>query len=126
MTAAILFPGQGSQFVGMLDAVLQRPCSSPATTQHLHRLVEEVDEILGFSLSRLIREGPLELLIQTRYTQPALYLTSIAHWKYWQLEREAKGQTFNIQLAMGHSVGEFAALHTAGFLTFKQGLLLTV
>jgi len=106
MSLAYLFPGQGSQSVGMGSEVFSR---FPA-------LVTEAEEELGYSLSRICLDDPDGCIGQTQYTQPALYLVSF-------LEAQAKiedGQS--PALAAGHSVGEFAALAVAGCISFIDGL----
>ena len=106
MSTAFLFPGQGSQTVGMgADLFAQFP-----------EEVAEANEILGYSLSDLCINGPEEQLGQTQFTQPALYLVSYLHAQ--SISKELEQPT----MAAGHSVGEFAALAHAGAFTFADGL----
>lgn len=106
MSTAFLFPGQGSQTVGMgADLFAQFP-----------EEVAEANEILGYSLSDLCINGPEEQLGQTQFTQPALYLVSYLHA---QAITKDEGKP---AMAAGHSVGEFAALAFAGAFTFSDGL----
>ena len=106
MSTAFLFPGQGSQTVGMgADLFSQFP-----------EEVAEANEILGYSLSDLCINGPEEQLGQTQFTQPALYLVSYLHAQAINKDEEKPG------MAAGHSVGEFAALAFAGAFTFSDGL----
>ena len=106
MSLAFLFPGQGSQSVGMGAEVFAR----------YPDLVEQADQTLGYKLSQICLEDPDGKIGQTQYTQPALYLVSY-------LEAKAKiddGQ--EPASAAGHSVGEFAALAVAGCISFIDGL----
>ena len=106
MSTAFLFPGQGSQTVGMgADLFAQFP-----------EEVAEANEILGYSLSDLCINGPEEQLGQTQFTQPALYLVSYLH------AQSISKELGEPAMAAGHSVGEFAALAHAGAFTFADGL----
>lgn len=106
---AFVFPGQGSQYVGMGSDLA---AAVPAARQ----LFERADVVLGFSLSRVCFEGPEEELRQTRNTQPAIYLHSMAVIQA-MTDRSA-------DVAAGHSLGEYSALVFAGALTFEDGLRL--
>lgn len=107
---ALLFPGQGAQRVGMGRELLQ---ASPAARS----VFEQADAQLGWPLSRLCLEGPQEALTRTENLQPALYTVSIAAWRC--LEPQLVGPA---PAAMGHSLGEYAALVAAGALSFADGL----
>ncbi len=110
---AYVFPGQGSQFVGMLRELAQAyPAAQAAFT--------EADEVLGFPLSALCWEGPEATLTDTVNTQPALLTASIACLR---VLREKLG-AFQPAFMAGHSVGEISALVAAGSLTFADGLRL--
>jgi [acyl-carrier-protein] S-malonyltransferase len=112
MSTACLFPGQGSQFVGMgRELVAQEPAA--------RALFDEADSLLGFALSRICFEGPEEALTDTAVQQPALYTTSLAAWTVLQ----ARGDVHPAYLA-GHSLGEISALAAAGALSFAGGLVL--
>jgi [acyl-carrier-protein] S-malonyltransferase len=102
---AFLFPGQGSQKVGM-SAGLPR------------RRFDEADAALGFPLSKIIAEGPEAELTRTANTQPAILTVSIA----WLDELAARGVT--AEVAAGHSLGEYAALVWAGALSFGDAVRL--
>jgi len=109
-TLALLLPGQGSQFVGMGTELVQSyPEASLA--------YEEADEVLGFSLSRLCREGPLEELTRTENAQPAILLHSYATWICLPA-----GIRERASVAAGHSLGEFSAYLLAGTLSFSDAL----
>ncbi|MGH7246621.1 MAG: ACP S-malonyltransferase, partial [Pseudomonadota bacterium] len=112
-----IFPGQGSQFVGMGQAVAE---AFPAARE----VFEEVDESLQQRLSRLIFEGPAEELMLTRNAQPALMAVSLAVLRV--LEREAKLATRDkVRAVAGHSLGEYSALVAAESLSLAEaaGLL---
>ncbi|MBO2519421.1 ACP S-malonyltransferase [Limnochorda sp.] len=111
MSLVLLFPGQGSQRVGMGQAWVQAEPASRA-------ILEEADRILGEPLSQVIAQGPEEVLQRTYYTQPALFTVEVAIWRGLQ----ARGVV--PAAAAGHSVGEYAALVAAGALDFAEGLRL--
>ena len=110
---SIIFPGQGSQLVGMGKEFYEKYAV-------VRNLFNEADETLGFSLSKLILEGPKEELDLTENTQPAIFLLSYSIFKLVKDE-------FNINLSKanffaGHSLGEYSALASAGVLTFADTL----
>jgi [acyl-carrier-protein] S-malonyltransferase len=109
---ALLFPGQGSQQVGMGRDVFE---ASPAA----RAVYACADSVLGFSLSRLCFEGPEEELRRTEIQQPALLATSIALLR--ALEEQAKPEP---AFLLGHSLGEYSALVAAGALGLEDGLAL--
>ncbi len=110
MRYAVLFPGQGSQFVGMgADLFAARPgLLGPAA-----------DEVLGWSLEELCRDGPEELLTRTDKAQPALYALSYALWESFQAVADAPPAAM-----AGHSLGEYTALAAAGAMDYLDGLAL--
>lgn len=110
---AFVFPGQGSQEVGMGQALVQ---NYPVARQ----LFEQADEILGFSLSRLCFEGPAEALNDTINTQPAIFVTSIAALEVLR----AEGYQVKPNFVAGHSLGEYSAYVAAGVLNFADGVRL--
>ncbi len=106
---AYIFPGQGSQYVGMGKDFFEHDPESRALFRH-------ADEILGFGLSALCFDGPEEELRQTRNTQPAIFLQSMVAL------RKMTGR--NPDMVAGHSLGEYSALVAAGALSFEDGLTL--
>jgi len=111
MTLGFVFPGQGSQSVGMLDGF----AGSPA----VQTLLEQADAALGESLSTLIAQGPAETLSLTVNTQPAMLAAGYASWLAW---RDAGGPA-PVAVA-GHSLGEYTALTMAGALDVADALRL--
>lgn len=106
---AFVFPGQGSQYVGMgKDLCEQDPGS--------RQLFERADTLLGFSLSQICFQGPEDELHQTKNTQPAIFLHSVA---LGRLLAEIKPD-----MVAGHSLGEYSALVTAGAIGFEDALRL--
>ena len=106
---ALLFPGQGSQHLGMGRALAEAFPSARDT-------LAEADEVLGFPISRLMWEGPEEELVLTQNAQPAILAHSIA---VWRLVQDRLGP---VSMAAGHSLGEFSAHVAAGSLTFADAL----
>ncbi|MGM0520562.1 MAG: ACP S-malonyltransferase [Pseudomonadota bacterium] len=109
---ALIFPGQGSQQLGMLRELAER-YSVVGTT------FEEASDALGYDLWKVVQEGPEESLNATACTQPALLASSIAVWRVWQeLEGPRPG------LMAGHSLGEYSAMVCAGVMGFAEGIKL--
>ena len=110
MTAfAFVFPGQGSQAVGMLNAWEGHAA--------VRETLAEASDALGEDIARLIAEGPKESLDLTTNTQPVMLTAGIACWRAWQAETGLSP----VALA-GHSLGEYSALVAAGALTLKDAL----
>jgi len=106
---AATFPGQGSQYVGMARDIYD-------AEKQVRERYREANDILGFDLAEISFSGPENVLIQTRYTQPAIFVHSCT---VYDLAAE-KG--FTPDYCAGHSLGEYTALYAAGVLTFEDAL----
>jgi len=104
---AFVFPGQGSQSVGMLDAWADHPAVAQA--------LAEASDALGQDMAQLIHEGPKEALALTTNTQPAMLVAGVAAFRAWR----AEGGALPAVMA-GHSLGEYSALVASGVLTLAQ------
>lgn len=103
---AFIFPGQGSQFPGMAKDWY-------ASNNQAKKLMDSANELLGYSLTDIMFEGDAEILKQTKYTQPAIFLHSIV--RFMLLNETA-------DVVAGHSLGEFSALVAANAISFEDGL----
>lgn len=110
MKTALIFSGQGSQYVGMIKDLFEN-------SDLVRRKLELSNRILDYDISEICFNGPAEILKETRYTQPALFLHSSLLF-----DLLAKNLSFNA--VAGHSVGEYSALYSAGVLSFEDGLKL--
>ena len=106
---SLIFPGQGSQIVGMGKEFFDR-------YDLVKELFKAADEALGFSISKLILEGPKEELDLTINTQPAIYLISYSIFN--TIKKEFNIDLFGAKYFAGHSLGEYSALSSAGYLDF--------
>ncbi|MFM7343438.1 MAG: ACP S-malonyltransferase [Betaproteobacteria bacterium] len=106
-TFAFVFPGQGSQSVGMLDAWGDHPA--------VREVLQEASQALGEDIGRLIREGPKEALALTTNTQPVMLVAAVAAYRAWLAEGGARPA-----VVAGHSLGEYSALVASGVLTLAQ------
>ena len=104
---AFVFPGQGSQSVGMLDGWGDHPAVASA--------LQEASDALGEDMARLVREGPKEALALTTNTQPVMLVAGVAAYRAW---REDGGAAPSV--VAGHSLGEYSALVASGVLTLGQ------
>ena len=112
MTNIALFPGQGSQKLGM-GSDLQK---HSATARHVF---EEVSDVLGYNITHLMEEGPAETLQLTEYAQPAIMSVSIASWRCF-IEYYDKDIASFVSAVAGHSLGEYSALCAIGVLSLHD------
>ena len=110
MSKAYVFPGQGAQFPGMGKDLYDSNAEAKA-------LFDKADEVLGFSLSKIMFEGTAEELKETKVTQPAIFTMSV-------IMAKLLGDDFKPTMVAGHSLGEFSALTAVGALDFESALKL--
>lgn len=110
MSLAVVFPGQGSQSVGMLKSLAE---AEPVIEQTF----AEASEVLGYDLWDLAQRGPEDVLNATERTQPAMLAAGVAVWRAWR----ARGGGMPAAMA-GHSLGEFTALVCAGAIDFREAV----
>lgn len=109
---AIVFPGQGSQAIGMLAELGEQ-------YNVVKQTFSQASEVLGYELWALVQQGPAEDLNQTHRTQPAILAASVAIWRVWQ--------SLNLpqpEVLAGHSLGEYSALVCSGVIDFQQAISL--
>ena len=112
---SVLFPGQGSQSVGMGKQFYEK-------FDYIKSLFEEADDILKNSISKIILEGPKEIINQTEITQPAIFLVSYSICEV--IKKETSFNLNNAKFFAGHSLGEYSALACSGSLSFSQTIKL--
>jgi len=112
---SVLFPGQGSQSVGMGKKLYEQ-------FDYVKSLFEQADDILKKSISKIILEGPKELINQTENTQPAIFLVSYSIYEV--IKNETSFNLNNATFFAGHSLGEYSALACSGSLSFDQTIKL--
>ncbi|MFJ8063855.1 ACP S-malonyltransferase [Psychrobacillus sp. NPDC096426] len=108
---AFIFPGQGSQSVGMGQQLIE-------SNEESKKYYEQADEVLGFSLSNIMLEGPAEELTKTYHAQPALLTTST------MVAKKLLDAGISPEYTAGHSLGEYSALVASGVLSFEDAVLL--
>jgi [acyl-carrier-protein] S-malonyltransferase len=111
---ALLFPGQGSQYVKMLDGVKDKPS--------VKEMLAKAEGILGYDILQICLEGPAEKLEETRYCQPAMFLGGLAAVE--KLRQENEEAVTRCSVMAGLSLGEYTALCAAGVFSFEDGLRL--
>ncbi|HST04410.1 MAG TPA: ACP S-malonyltransferase [Chloroflexia bacterium] len=117
MKTSFVFPGQGSQFVGMGRELY-------ATSAAARAVFDEADQVLGYSLSKICFEGPEEMLNDTEYAQPAILTVSIAYLEALREKLRERGQVLEPAFMAGHSLGEYTALVAVGSVSFADGVRL--
>src|SRR5579883_1055464 len=113
MAFGFVFPGQGSQSVGMLGALAQAGGAEPS----IRDTFAEASAVLGYDLWQLVAQGPAERLNSTECTQPDMLAASIATWRVWRSRGGSEPAVVS-----GHSLGEFSALVAAGALDFAAAV----
>lgn len=107
---AIVFPGQGSQYLGMMDNLIK-------LDKDVKKIFNIASEILGYNILEIISSGPNEKLNKTEITQPAILLTSYATWLLWK-----KKSDLIPDVLAGHSLGEYTALLCAGVISLEDAI----
>jgi len=110
MKSGLVFSGQGSQYVGMAKDIYEN-------NQLAKDIINKADETLGFKISEIMFDGPIDILKETRYTQPAIYLHSTLLFSIIK-------DSISFDATAGHSVGEYAALYASGVIDLFDGLKL--
>ena len=109
---AIVFPGQGSQTIGMLDNLI-------TIDKKTREIVNIASDVLGYDILKIISDGPKEKLDSTEVTQPAILLTSYVTWLLWKHESNAIPSVL-----AGHSLGEYTALLCADIISFEDAIMI--
>ncbi len=105
----LLFPGQGSQYVGMGKELYNE-------IPEAKKLIDKANDILGFDIRKIIFEGSDEDILPTQIAQPSIYIVSAMYYeKFKQIDKP-------FEIVAGHSLGEYTALYAAGVFTFEDGL----
>lgn len=112
MSSGFVFPGQGSQSIGMLNGLA-------AAFPQVEKIFQQASEVLGYDLFEILSAGPEEKLNSTDITQPAMLAAGVATWRIWNDEGGKSPQ-----LMAGHSLGEYTALVCAGVIAFEDAVQL--
>lgn len=112
MSSGFVFPGQGSQSIGMLNGLA-------AAFPQVEKIFQQASEVLGYDLFAIVSAGPEEKLNSTDITQPAMLAAGVATWRIWNDEGGKSPQ-----LMAGHSLGEYTALVCAGVIAFEDAVQL--
>lgn len=112
MKLAFIFPGQGSQSVGMMSAMAEQ-------YSEVERFYRKASDVLGYDLWQIVANGPADELNQTHITQPAMLTAGVATWEIWRAQGGAQPE-----IMAGHSLGEYSALVCAGALSFEDAVAL--
>lgn len=112
MSSGFVFPGQGSQSIGMLNGLA-------AAFPQVEKIFQQASEVLGYDLFAILSAGPEEKLNSTDITQPAMLAAGVATWRIWNDEGGKSPQ-----LMAGHSLGEYTALVCAGVIAFEDAVQL--
>ena len=108
---SVIFPGQGSQIIGMGKEIFDK-------YSLVKDIFKEADDVLGFSLSKIILDGPKEELDLTANTQPAIFLISYSIFNL--IKKEFNIDLHRAKYFAGHSLGEYSALSCSGYLNFSE------
>ncbi|HEY0068664.1 MAG TPA: ACP S-malonyltransferase [Chloroflexia bacterium] len=114
---SFVFPGQGSQYMGMGKEVYERSAAARA-------VFDEADRVLGFAITDLCFHGPIDMLNDTQYAQPAILTVSVAYLEAMREKLRESGTPVEPFYVAGHSLGEYSALVAAGALQFADALTL--
>lgn len=116
---AFVFPGQGSQSIGMLSAFFEPDAICAQSAAIISEIYQQASDALDYDMAELISQGPVEKLNATEFTQPALLAAGVACWKVWQSQSDLMPS-----YVAGHSLGEYTALVCSDVLSFHDAIKL--